>query len=405
MLKSVKVAILGYGTVGGGVAQVIDANHDSIARKTGLDLEVKYILDLRDFPGDVNEHKVVHDIDVILNDPEVTVCCETMGGKNPAFSFSKRALEAGKSVCTSNKELVEACGPELLKIASAHSCSYLFEASVGGGIPVIHNIVNCLTQDEIGSVQGILNGTTNYMLTRMANEGADYETVLKEAQRLGYAERNPAADVEGHDSGRKIAILASLVFGKTVKYDKIHVEGISSLTAADMAYAKKLGCSIKLLGKASERVSRVAAIVAPFMVKAGQPLYMVDDVFNGIVLHGNMLGDTMFYGAGAGRRPTASAVVSDVITAGFHEGSTAACPWEEEEADLIAFEEMENAFFVRIGTEDQEQAREVFGAEKFITLPQFNGECAFATGRLTEGQFEEQFKALPHRISFVRMDA
>ncbi len=405
MLKSVKVAILGYGTVGGGVAQVIDANHDSIARKTGLDLEVKYILDLRDFPGDVNEHKVVHDIDVILNDPEVTVCCETMGGKNPAFSFSKRALEAGKSVCTSNKELVEACGPELLKIASAHSCSYLFEASVGGGIPVIHNIVNCLTQDEIGSVQGILNGTTNYMLTRMANEGVDYETVLKEAQRLGYAERNPEADVEGHDSGRKIAILASLVFGKTVKYDKIHVEGISSLTAADMAYAKKLGCSIKLLGKASERVSRVAAIVAPFMVKAGQPLYMVDDVFNGIVLHGNMLGDTMFYGAGAGRRPTASAVVSDVITAGLHEGSTAACPWEEEEADLIVFEEMENAFFVRIGTEDQEQAREVFGAEKFITLPQFNGECAFATGRLTEGQFEEQFKALPHRISFVRMDA
>ncbi len=405
MLKSVKVAVLGYGTVGGGVAQVIDANHDSILKKTGLDLEVKYILDLRDFPGDVNEHKVVHDIDVILNDPQVTVLCETMGGKNPAFTFSRRALEAGKSVCTSNKELVEACGPELLKIASAHSCSYLFEASVGGGIPIIHNIINCLTQEKIGSVQGILNGTTNYMLTKMADEGADYETVLKEAQRLGYAEKNPEADVEGHDSGRKIAILASLVFGKTVKYDKIHVEGISSLTAADMAYAKKLGCSVKLLGKASERASRVSAIVAPFLIKAGQPLYMVDDVFNAIVLHGNMLGDTMYYGAGAGRRPTASAVVSDIITAGLHEGSTASCPWEEEEADLIPFEEMENAFFVRIGTEDQAQAREVFGAEKFITLPQLERECGFVTGRLKERQFREQYGALTHRISFVRMDA
>lgn len=405
MLKSVKVAVLGYGTVGGGVAQVIDVNHDSILRKTGLDLEVKYILDLRDFPGDSNEHKVVHDIDVILEDPEVTVCCETMGGKNPAYAFSKRALEAGKSVCTSNKELVEAYGPELLKVASAHNCSYLFEASVGGGIPIIHNIVNCLTQDEIGSVQGILNGTTNYMLTRMANEGADYDTVLKEAQRLGYAERNPEADVEGHDSGRKIAILASLVFGKTVKYDKIHVEGISALTAMDMAYAKKLGCSIKLLGKASERASRVSAIVAPFMVKAGQPLYMVDDVFNGIVLHGNMLGDTMFYGAGAGRRPTASAVVSDVITAGLYEGSTAACPWEEEEADLLPFEEMENAFFVRIGVQDQAQAKAVFGVEKFITLPQSGEECGFVTGRLKECQFREQYEVLAHRIGFVRMDA
>ncbi|MCD7751379.1 MAG: homoserine dehydrogenase [Lachnospiraceae bacterium] len=405
MLKSVKVAILGYGTVGGGVAQVIDANHDSILQKTGLDLEVRYILDLRDFPGDVNEHKVVHDIDVILKDPEVTVCCETMGGKRPAYDFSRRALEAGKSVCSSNKELVEAFGPELLQIASAHHCSYLFEASVGGGIPIIHNILNCLTQEKIGSVQGILNGTTNYMLTRMADEGADYETVLQEAQRLGYAEKNPEADVEGHDSGRKIAILASLVFGKTVKYDKIHVEGISSLTAADMAYARKLGCSVKLLGKASERVSRISAIVAPFLVKAGQPLYMVDDVFNAIVLHGNMLGDTMYYGAGAGRRPTASAVVSDIITAGLHEGSTAYCPWEPEEADLVPFEETENAFFVRIGTADQEQARNVFGAEKFITLPQMENECGFVTGRLKEGQFEEQFLALKHRISFIRMDA
>ncbi|MCD8379048.1 MAG: homoserine dehydrogenase [Lachnospiraceae bacterium] len=405
MQKSVKVAILGYGTVGGGVAQVIDANHDSILDKTGLDLEVRYILDLRDFPGDVNEHKVVHDIEVILNDPEVTVCCETMGGKRPAYDFSKRALEAGKSVCSSNKELVEAFGPELLQIASAHNCSYLFEASVGGGIPIIHNILNCLTQEKIGSVQGILNGTTNYMLTKMADEGADYETVLQEAQRLGYAEKNPEADVEGHDSGRKIAILASLVFGKTVKYDKIHVEGISSLTAADMAYAKKLGCSVKLLGKASERVSHISAIVAPFMVKAGQPLYMVDDVFNAIVLHGNMLGDTMYYGAGAGRRPTASAVVSDIITAGLHAGSTAYCPWEPEEADLLPFEETENAFFVRIGIEDQEQAKEIFGAEKFITLPQMDQECGFVTGRLKEGQFEEQFFALPHRISFIRMDA
>ncbi len=405
MLKSVKVAVLGYGTVGGGVAQVIDANRDAIAQKTGLDLEVKYILDLRDFPGDVNEKKVVHDIDIILKDPEISVCCETMGGKRPAFDFSRRALEAGKSVCTSNKELVEAFGPELLKVAAEHSCSYLFEASVGGGIPIIHNICSCLTQDRIGSIRGILNGTTNYMLTKMANEGADYEEALKEAQRLGYAERNPEADVEGHDSGRKIAILASLVFGKTVKYDKIHVEGISAVTSTDIAYARKLNCKIRLLGKAGERGERVAAMVAPFLVKAGQPLYMVDDVFNAIVVHGNMLGDTMYYGAGAGRRPTASAVVSDVITAGLNEGQTAACPWGTDEADVVAFEEMENAFFVRTGVQDQERVKEVFGVEKFMTLEGAAGECGFVTGRLTEGQFQVKYAALESRIGFLRMEA
>ncbi|MCD8327212.1 MAG: homoserine dehydrogenase [Lachnospiraceae bacterium] len=405
MLKSVKVAVLGYGTVGGGVTQVIDTNHDAIAEKTGLDLEVKYILDLRDFPGDVNEKKVVHDIDIILNDPEIVICCETMGGKKPAFDFSKRALEAGKSVCTSNKELVEAFGPELLKTAAEHNCSYLFEASVGGGIPIIHNICSCLTQDRIGSVQGILNGTTNYMLTKMANKGADYDEALKEAQRLGYAERNPVADVEGHDSGRKIAILASLVFGKTVKYDQIHVEGITKVTSTDIAYAQKLNCKVRLLGKASERGERVAAIVAPFLVKAGQPLYMVDDVFNAIVVHGNMLGDTMYYGAGAGRRPTASAVVSDVITAGLNEGRTAACPWGTQEADVVPFEEMENSFFVRIGLEDQEKAREIFGAEKFITLEGAVGECGFVSGRLTEERFQVKYTALPHAKGYLRMEA
>lgn len=399
----IKVAIFGFGTVGGGVAEVLDVNREEIYKRTGLDLEVKYILDLRDFPGHKYEAKIVHDVNVILNDPEVAICCETMGGKTFAYHYSKQALEAGKSVCTSNKELVEAYGPELLELAKAHDCSYLFEASVGGGIPIIRNICNCVTADKIESITGILNGTTNYMLTKMDREGADYAEVLKEAQDKGYAERNPEADVEGHDAGRKIAILSSLMCGKNVSYEELYVEGISSITSTDFKYAAKLGMSIKLLGQSSMVGDGVCAMVSPCMVKENHPLYMVNDVFNGILVHGNMLGDAMFYGAGAGKLPTASAVCADVVAVAKSLGVHIPCNWSKEPAKQLSIEEQTKQFFVRIKAEAKEETKELFGINEFITLESQPQECAFVTERMTEKVFAECFAKLNGGIGRIRI--
>ena len=300
----INIAILGLGTVGGGVAEVIEKNQNEIKKTLGDNLHVKYILDIRDLPG------VVKDINVIVNDPDIKVICETMGGKEPAYTYSHLALEHGISVCTSNKELVDAHGVELSSIAKSHNCSYLFEASVGGGIPVLRTLREACGHEKISYIAGILNGTCNYILTNM-KAGKDFDTALKEAQEKGFAERNPAADVEGHDTARKIAILASLVSGKKFSYEQVECTGITKITQEDFAEAEKNKMSIKLLGVYDAQNNSVN--VAPYLVPEKHILYGVNDVFNGIFVKGNHVDNLMFYGRGAGKLPTASAVVSDVI--------------------------------------------------------------------------------------------
>lgn len=386
----IHVAVLGYGTVGSGVVEVIETNKKDINKRAATELNIKYILDLRDFPGDPYENKVVHDYEMILNDPEVTVICETMGGINPAYDFSKRALLAGKSVCTSNKELVANHGPELISIAREHHCNYLFEASVGGGIPIIRPLNYSLTAEKIDSITGILNGTTNYILTKMDKEGADFEEVLKEAQKKGYAERNPEADVEGYDACRKIAILSSLMLGKTVNYENIYTEGITKITAEDFRYAKALDQSIKLLAVSKMTEEGCMVMVAPFMIPAAHALHGVNDVYNAVYVHSNMLGNSMYYGRGAGKLPTASAVVSDVVDCARHQGKTVMCFWDEEEVELADYRAFPRRFFVRAdaGLLDEEKAESLFGTIETIRLENMPGEFGFLTGPMKETDFE-----------------
>lgn len=385
----IQVAVMGYGTVGSGVVEVIEKNKEEINKKSNEALNIKYILDLRDFPGDPYEDKIVHDVEVILNDPEVQIICETMGGLKPAYEFTKRALMSGKSVCTSNKELVATHGPELIQIAHEHTCNYLFEASVGGGIPIIRPLNYSLTAEKIDAISGILNGTTNYILTKMEREGAAFEEVLKEAQEKGYAERNPEADVEGYDACRKIAILSSLMCGKNVRYQDIYTEGITKITADDFKYAKVMDCTIKLLGLAKEENGGLYAMVSPFLISKNHPLSMVNDVFNAVCVHGNMLGDSMYYGRGAGKLPTASAVVSDVVDCARHIGKIITCFWDAEDVKLTNVDEVEHAFFVRVAKAKEQAAKETFGDVKEITAG-VDGEFAFVTGRMSEKEFNEK---------------
>ena len=385
----IQVAVMGYGTVGSGVLEVIEKNKEEINKKSNEALNIKYILDLRDFPGDPYEDKIVHDVEVILNDPEVQIICETMGGLKPAYEFTKRALMSGKSVCTSNKELVATHGPELIQIAHEHTCNYLFEASVGGGIPIIRPLNYSLTAEKIDAISGILNGTTNYILTKMEREGAAFEEVLKEAQEKGYAERNPEADIEGYDACRKIAILSSLMCGKNVRYQDIYTEGITKITADDFKYAKVMDCTIKLLGLAKEENGGLYAMVSPFLISKSHPLSMVNDVFNAVCVHGNMLGDSMYYGRGAGKLPTASAVVSDVVDCARHIGKIITCFWDAEDVKLTNVDEVERAFFVRVEKAKEQEAKETFGDVKEITAG-VDGEFAFVTGRMSEKEFNEK---------------
>lgn len=399
----VKVAVLGYGTVGSGIVEVIKTNQDIVGKKAGEEIDVKYILDLRDFPGDPYENLVVHDVEIILNDPEVMIVCEAMGGVEPAYTFTKRAISAGKSVCTSNKELVAKHGPELIQLARENHCNYLFEASVGGGIPIIRPINSSLTPEHIDAVTGILNGTTNYILTKMEQEGAGFEEVLKAAQEKGYAERNPEADVEGYDACRKIAILSSLVYGKNVEYEKIYTEGITKISTDDFAYAKKIGATIKLLAMSKEVEGRYFAMVAPFLITREHPLYNVNGVFNGILVHGNTLGNTMYYGAGAGKLPTASAVVSDVIDCARHIGKNILCFWEPEELALSGIEDSKKRFFVRMKGTDREKAAEVFGEIDVIDAG-IAGEIGFMTGVMTEKAYQEKAAEAGNVLSMIRVE-
>lgn len=388
-----KVAVMGYGTVGSGVVEVIVDNQELIAKRTGEAVEVKYILDLREFPGDRFEDKIVHDVKVIMEDPEVGVVCEVMGGVGAAYQFTKMALERGKSVCTSNKELVAKHGPELLKIAAENNCSYLFEASVGGGIPIIRPLNNALTAEKIEAITGILNGTTNYILTKMEKEGADFADVLKEAQDKGYAERNPEADVEGHDACRKISILSSLMTGKTVNSEKVYTEGITKVSAADFVYAKALGRSIKLLGMSRDLGEEVLVMVSPCMISDANPLYMVSDVFNAILVRGNMLGDSMYYGRGAGKLPTASAVVADVIDCVKNAGKNIACLWDAEEAKVADIAEVERSFFLRVDGSAVEAVKNAFPGGEVITVSGRN-DSGYVTAPIKEKEFVAKCEAL-----------
>lgn len=405
----VNIAVLGYGTVGSGVVEVINTNHDSINKKAGDDIKIKYVLDLRDFEGDPVQEILVHDFNVILEDKDVDIVVEVMGGINPAYTFTKQSLLAGKSVCTSNKELVAKHGAELLAIAKKENVNFLFEASVGGGIPIIRPLNSSLTADEITEITGILNGTTNYILTEMSEKGAAFRDVLKDAQDKGYAERNPEADVEGYDACRKIAILTSLVAGAQVDYEDIHTEGITKITDVDFKYAKELDASIKLLGMSKKVDNTFYSMVAPFMIGKNHPLIGVNGVFNGIFVHGNVLDDVMFYGRGAGKLPTASAVVSDIVDAVKHKGKNIMTIWEERKTNLGQFEEFENRFFVRMkdkGLDDNQMLdiKNEFGDVLYVKADDVKEELAFITNPMKESVFAEHVAKFDDVYSVIRVD-
>ena len=400
----ISIAVLGYGTVGSGVVEVLEKNKDVINQRAGDEISVKYVLDLRDFPGDPIQEKIVHDIDVIINDPEVQIVVEVMGGVEPAYTFVKRCLAAGKSVATSNKALVAKHGATLLSIAREREINFLFEASVGGGIPIIRALNSSLTADRIEEITGILNGTTNYMLTKMFYEGAQYDEVLKEAQDNGFAERNPEADVEGYDACRKIAILSSLISGHQVDFEDIYTEGITQITKEDMMYAKEMKMTIKLLASSKRDGDHLHAIVAPALLGNEHPLYSVNGVFNAVFVNGNMLGDAMFYGSGAGKLPTASAVVADVVDEAKHLHRNIMTMWKNEKLELLPIEDTEKRFFVRISGDEKmrrEETEAAFGAVTFVRTEGLENEFGIITEVMTEGAYRkiaEKFEGILHMI-------
>ncbi len=401
----VNIAVLGYGTVGSGVVEVINTNSEIIAKNAGQEICVKYVLDLRDFPGDPVEEILVHDYKTILEDKSVAVVVEVMGGLKPAYDFVKEALLAGKSVVTSNKELVAKHGAALQAIARQTGVSFLFEASVGGGIPIIRPLVSCITADDITEITGILNGTTNYILSRMSDYGDDFQGALKEAQNRGYAERDPEADIEGYDACRKIAILASIACGKQVDFEDIHTEGITKITDRDIRYAKNMKAAIKLLGTVKKVDGEIYAMVAPMLIKEKHPLYHVGDVFNAIMVHGNMVDDLMFYGRGAGKRPTASAVVSDVVEAVKHLHENISAGWSVKKLTLGSFDEAKHKFFVRLRGEsldDMELINEYFGNVFYVKADGVTNETAFVTAEMSEGAFQAAVSKLNNVISTIR---
>lgn len=403
----IKTAVLGYGTVGSGVVEVLEKNREIIAKRAGNEVEVKYVLDRKDFSGTPIENKIVNDFEQIIQDEEIKVVVEVLGGIEPAYTFVKRSLEAGKSVVTSNKELVAQCGAELLALAENKQVNFLYEASVGGGIPIIRSLHQALTGDEIEEIIGILNGTTNYMMTKMFNEGVEYDEVLKEAQDKGYAERNPEADVEGHDACRKIAILSSVISGKCVDYKEIYTEGITKITATDMKYAKKLGKTIKLLASAKREGDKISAMVSPCLLNDSHPLYHVDGVFNAVFVKGNMLGDAMFYGSGAGKLPTASAVVGDVVDAVKNMGRVVMPVWTKEKVTLTDKADTEKKFFVRmkgVPAEYAEKIEVVFGKTEQVVLEDISGEFGFMTEKMKESVYEEKAAQFSNILHMMRVE-
>lgn len=403
----VNIAVLGYGTVGSGVIEVLNTNQQSIDKRAGKKIKVKYILDKRSFDNDPIHNILVKDYDIILNDEDVKVVVEVLGGVEPAYTFVKKALLKGKSVVTSNKELVAKHGSELLKIAKEKNINFLFEASVGGGIPIIRSLNQSLTADEIYEITGILNGTTNYILTKMSTQGLDFESVLKKAQDKGYAEKNPEADVEGYDACRKIAILSSLAFGMQVDYEDIYTEGITKITDMEMQYAKALDCDIKLLATSKKINHKIYARVTPMMLGSNHPLSNVHGVFNAIYVKGNVIGDVMFYGKGAGKLPTASAVVADIVDVVKHLERNIISFWSTEKMTLMNEKDIPTKYFIRINKDKDilSNVEQIFGSVQTVQLEDYNEEIGFITDKATEGKLKNKIEQLTKDsiISVVRI--
>ncbi len=401
-----KVAIMGYGTVGSGVYDIIKTNADKLSRSAnGEKIELKYILDIRDFDDHPEKELFTKDFNDILNDSEVNVVAEVMGGLHPAYEFTKSLLESGKSVVTSNKELVATYGTELLEIAREKNVNYFFEASVGGGIPIIRPMHQCLTANNIVKIAGILNGTTNYILNQMIKNGKTFDAALKDAQNKGFAERNPAADIEGHDACRKIAILASLASGNTVDYNDIDTEGITNITLDDVKYAAAMDSVIKLIGYAEfSKDGMVYSIVSPMVIRNSSPLSGVDGVMNAIMVTGDCVGDTMFYGAGAGKLPTASAVVADIVDAVKHRERSKKIFWEKQPENIMADKDSKKfAYFIRT-TDSAENVQKIFGKCEFVDNI-VDGESAFVTEPLTYSEAEEKTLKLSNLVTKLRVMA
>ncbi len=394
-----KAAVLGYGVVGSGTVELFYKNAEAIRKRTGQkDLDIKYILDIREFPDSPYKDKFTKNFDDILNDDEVSIVAEVMGGVHPAYDFVKAALEKGKSCVTSNKEMVAQKGAELLKIAKEHNCNFMFEASTGGAIPIIRPLHQCLAANDITAVAGILNGTTNFILTKMFSENMAFDDALALAQKLGYAEKNPAADVEGLDACRKICILSSLIYGKHVYPDYIHTEGITAITKADVEYAEVWGGKVKLIGSVKKCANgKILPMVRPAFVCNDMQLSNISDVFNGITVYGDGFDEVMFYGRGAGKLPTASAVLGDVIDCARLSGTSVSQTWEDSEnADFI--EDYKNdtvAMYVRTSGADKAQIEKLFGNVEYLVKDNApEGEIAFITPELVEKDFDEKLSAL-----------
>lgn len=397
----ISVAIMGHGVVGSGVAEILATHKQKLFAAIGEEINVKYILDLREFPDSPFADRFTKDFSLISDDIEVRVVVETMGGLHPAYEYVKECLSKGKSVVTSNKELVAAYGAELLAIASEQNANFLFEASVGGGIPIIRPINQCLVANNVSEIAGILNGTTNFILTKMIHEGMGFDEALKLAQELGYAERNPEADVEGHDACRKICILASLTFGKHIYPDAVHTEGITKITADDVEYAAVWGGVIKLIGSVKKLdKDTIDIIVAPMFVPGNSQLANIDDVFNGVMVRGDCTGDVVFYGKGAGKLPTASAVVADIVDSIKHIKSRKYLFWaDSDNSSVLPFEKSVRAMYVRGVTDDREAAYDkaaaVFGDIHRLSKDNApEGEIAFITEPLPYEEFEQKLNEL-----------
>lgn len=404
----INIAVLGYGVVGSGVVEVLRMNKGIIDANAGKKVRIKYVLDIIDFPNDPVQEFIVHDFDTILNDEEVDIVVEAMGGLEPAYTFVKQALLYKKHVCTSNKALVAEYGNELIKYAKENNVSFLFEASCGGGIPIIRPLNTAMVADDISSIVGILNGTTNYILTHMEKESLSFDDVLREAQRLGYAEKNPASDIEGTDTCRKLAILSSIAYDNYFDYKEIKTEGITKIDINDMLYAKAIDKKIKLLGfSKKEDGENTFAIVAPFLISNNNPLYNVNDVLNAILVHGNAVNDVMYYGSGAGKLPTASAVVSDIVEIAKNIDRHIPLRWNSEKLELSDIKDIKFRYFVRIKgnkNEMQDELEHIFGSlKKVISLDEIYGEFAVITNYMSENRFNEVTKDLDCVLNRIRI--
>lgn len=406
----VNIGVMGYGVVGSGVVEVIRKNAQSISRKAGKPIVVKKILDIRDFPDSPDRHLMTKNPADIFDDDSISIVVETIGGIGAAYDFTKKALQKGKHVVTSNKELVATHGPEILKMAGDYGLNYLFEGSVGGGIPIIKPLNQCLAANEIISIIGILNGTTNYILTMMRKNGSSFKEALQEAQRNGYAEADPTADIEGHDSCRKIAILSSIAYNEFVDYKNIYTEGIVNISSIDIEYAEQINSVIKLITLSKKVDGGILARVSPAIISKAHPLANVDDVFNAIVVKGNVIGDAMFYGPGAGKLPTASAVVADVIDIVIHAGNISKSIWERKDYNnLVSLNEYETRYYVRIISKNMDEAKSLikskFGCVDFINLnrPGLEEQLAFITPQAKEGYLAAKVAELKESDSILEV--